>query len=201
MYLIGCKSSIDVIFLLDSFSSVDSSDFNTVKNFLKNITSKFNIGDNKTRVGIIEFSESASVVLPLGAINNISQLSNFIDSIAYQYTGNETRADLALNLLSTAFGTARTNQGIPQVAVVLTDGISDDFTLTLKLDEAAKSVHATGITVYALGIGSEVGINELDTIATSSSNVFSIANFSVDEFASVSLRLRTAVCTSKLFSL
>ena len=181
------------MFLLDSSGSIGSSNFVTMKNFTKNIVSNFDIGDNKTRIGIIEFASNASIILSLGSINDINQLSSFIDNIAYLY-GGSTRTDLALNLLPTAFSTARTSQGIPRVAVVFTDGYSNQPQLTIT---AAQAIHSTGITVYALGIGGGIHVNELNAIATSSNNVFLISNFSPSQFAAILLPLRVTACTSK----
>ena len=108
-----------------------------------------------------------------------------------------TATHSALNLLSTAFNTSRTDQGIPRVAIVFTDGQSNYPTLT---DQAARSVHAIGIIVYSIGIGNNVDENELNTIASSSSNVFLISSFSAGDFAqfaAILLSLRTTACTSK----
>ena len=162
-----------------------------MKNFMKNFISNFDIGEDRTRVGIIRYSSSASIILSLGSINNKNGLNTFIDNIVY--TGGGTSTHSALNLLSTAFSTSRTDQGIPRVAIVFTDGGSNYPTLTA---QAAQSVHATGIIVYSIGIGSGVNINELNTIASSFSNVFLISSFSAGDFAKILLPLRTTACTS-----
>ena len=190
---VGCTSGIDIVFLLDSSGSIGSRNFVTMKNFVNNIVSNFDIGDNQARIGIIEFSTNASLILPLGSINNTNQLNTFIGNISY--IGRGTRTDLALNLLLTAFNTSRTSHGIPRVAIVLTDGRSNQPQLTII---AAQTIHnTTGITVYALGIGSGIDINELNTIATSSNNVFLISNFSPSQFTAILLPLRVTACTSK----
>ena len=131
-----------------------------MKNFTKNVISNFDIGDNGTRVGIIRYASRASIILSLGSINNANGLNTFIDSIWYTRGGTATHS--ALNELPAAFNTSRTDQGIPRVAIVFTDGQSNSRTLTAK---AAQSVHDTGIIVYSIGIGSGVNTNELNTIA------------------------------------
>ena len=194
---IGCTSSIDIVFVLDASGSVRSNNFVTMKNFVKNVASNFDIGDNRTHVGIIRYSDNnanlTSIILSLGSINNTNELNTFIDNITY--TGGKTATHSALNLLPTAFNTSRTDQGIPRVAIVFTDGQSNNPTLTA---QAAQSVHAsTGIIVYSIGIGNNVDENELNTIASSSSNVFLISSFSAGDFAALLLPLRTTACTSK----
>ena len=182
--------------MLDASGSVGSSNFVTMKNFVKTIISNFEIGANKTRVGVIRFSSSAFIVIPLGSINNAGQLNTSITNI--YYTGGGTATHLALNLLDTAFNNARTSQGVPRVAIVFTDGYSNSQSLTA---QAAQAVHDTGIVVYSFGIGSGVNINELNTIASSSNNVFVISDFSLSQFDAKLLPLQTSACTSKHITL
>ena len=180
------------MFVLDASGSVGSANFVTMKNFMKNVISNFNIGDHRTHVGIIRYATSASIILSLGSINNTNGLNTFIDNIVY--TKGSTATHSALNLLSTAFNTSRTDQGIPRVAIVFTGRKSNIAKLTA---QAAQSVHTTGIIVYSIGIGNKIDENELNTIASSSSNVFLISSFSADDFAALLLPLRTRTCTSK----
>ena len=178
--------------MLDASGSIGSSNFVAMKDFVRRIVSNFEIGADKTRVGVIRYDSSASIVIPLGSINNASQLNNSITNV--NYTDGGTATHLALNLLDTAFSNARTSQGVPQVAVAFTDGKSNSPSLTI---QAAQAVHSTGIVVYSFGIGSGVNINELNAIASSSSNVFVISNFSSSQFATKLLPLQTSTCTSK----
>ena len=189
---IDCDSGLDIVFVLDSSGSILENNFVTMKDFVKNIVTNFEIGADKTRVGVIRFSTSASIVIPLGSINNALILNNSITNIVY--TDGGTATHLALNLLDTAFSNARTSEGIPRVAIVFTDGQSNSPSLTI---QAAQAVHSTGIIVYSFGIGSGVNMNELNAIASTSSNVFLISNFSPGEFAAKLLPLQTSTCTSK----
>ena len=178
--------------MLDASGSVGSSNFATMKTFVNSIVSNFEIGDDKTRVGVITFSSSASIVIPLGSINNAGQLNTSITNIVY--TNGFTYTNLALNLLQTAFNNSRTSQGVPRVAIVFTDGYSNSPSSTA---QAAQAVHDIGIVVYSFGIGSGVNLNELNTIASSSNNVFIISNFSQSQFVEQLLPLQTTACTSK----
>ena len=189
---IGCGSGLDIVFVLDASGSIGSSNFVTMKDFVNRIISNFEIGADKTRVGVIRYDSSACIVIPLGSINDASQLNNSITNISY--TGYLTATHLALNLLGTTFGNARTSQGVPRVAIVFTDGQSSSPNLTI---QAAQAVHSTGIVVYSFGIGDGVNNNELKAIASSPSNVFVIANFSASQFAAKLVPLQISACTSK----
>ena len=190
---IGCNAGLDIVFVLDASGSVGSSNFVTMKDFVKSIISSFEIGADKTRVGVIRFASSASIVIPLGSVNNASQLNTSIDNIVY--TGGGTATHLALNLLETAFNNSRASQGVPRVAIVFTDGLSNSQSSTA---QAAQAIHAANnIIVYSFGIGGGVNVDELNVIASSSSNVFLISNFSPSQFAAQLLPLQTTACTSK----
>ena len=178
--------------MLDASGSIRSSNFVTMKNFVKSVISNFEIGADKTRVGVIRFASSASIVILLGSINNATVLNTSISNIFY--TGGNTYTNLALNLLHTAFNNSRTSEGIPRVAIVFTDGRSNSPSLTT---QAAQLVHDAGIVVYSFGIGSGIDTTELNTIASSSRNVFLISNFSPVQFAAKLLPLQTSACTSK----
>ena len=178
--------------MLDASGSIGSSHFVTMRNFVNTIISNFEIGANKTRVGVIRFASSAFIVIPLGSINNASQLNISITNI--YYTGGGTATHRALSLLDTAFSNARTSQGVPRVAIVFTDGYSNSPSSTA---QAAKLVHTAGIVVYSFGIGSGIDTSELNAIASNSRNVFLISSFSPAQFAAKLLPLQTSACTSK----
>ncbi|XP_019849988.1 PREDICTED: uncharacterized protein LOC109580870, partial [Amphimedon queenslandica] len=159
-YLDCTARAFDFIILLDASGSVGSSNFEIMKNFVADMLSNFTIGPNDTRVGVIRFASSPSVVIPLGSINTYSQLATDIRAITYTQGGTNTAA--ALDLLSTAFATARVSEGIPRVAAVFTDGMSNDAAATV---QSAQAVHNDKITVFSFGIGTGVSNAELIAIA------------------------------------
>ena len=169
-----------------------------MKNFVANtLLSNFTIGPADTRVGVIRYSGSPSIVIPLGSSNTYSQLATAVRSI--QYTGGGTNTHLALNLLTTAFATARVSEGIPRVAAVLTDGRSNNPSATV---QAAQAVHGDDIYVYSFGIGNGISYQELVAIASSGQgNVFNVSGFSSSDFEGVLRQLQVSTCSSKPISM
>ena len=195
-YISDCTSDIlDVVIILDASGSIGSSNFQLMKNYIINMLAAFNISPVNTRVGVIRYSSSASIVIPLGLYSNYFQLRSAINSI--RYTGGLTYTNLALNLLSTAFATARVDEGVPRVVIVFIDGQSSSRTATV---QAAQNVHNAGIYVYSFGIG-RVSNTELTAIASSGqNNVFYVSSFSASNFQGVLKQLQVSTCTSKSFS-
>uniref|UniRef100_A0A1X7T7K3 VWFA domain-containing protein n=1 Tax=Amphimedon queenslandica TaxID=400682 RepID=A0A1X7T7K3_AMPQE len=153
--------AFDFMILLDASGSVGADNFEIMKNFVANMLSNFTIGPDDTRVGVISFASSPSIVIPLGSINTYSQLATAIRGISYTQGGTNTAG--ALDLLSTAFATARVSEGISRVAAVFTDGMSNDAAATV---QSAQAVHNDKITVFSFGIGTGVSNAELVAIAS-----------------------------------
>uniref|UniRef100_A0A1X7V9K0 VWFA domain-containing protein n=1 Tax=Amphimedon queenslandica TaxID=400682 RepID=A0A1X7V9K0_AMPQE len=159
---LNCNSrAFDFIIILDASGSVGSSNFQTMKNFVASMLYSFINGRNGTHVGVIRYSGSPSIVISLGSFNTYSQLATAVRGISY--TGGSTNTAAALNLLTTAFATARVSEGIPRVAAVFTDGHSNSYSATV---QAAQAIHDAGIHVYSFGIGSGISNAELVAIAS-----------------------------------
>ena len=180
--------------MLDSSGSIGSANFVTMKNFVTDVIANFEIRANSTRVGLIRFSSTASILIPLGSINNVQQLTTAVNNVVY--TAGGTRTDLALDLVPTAFINARVNEGIPRVVILLTDGQSNEPTLTA---QAAPRVHNDNIEVYSVGIGSGIEEAELHIIASDPSYVYLITDFSPEAFAEELRPLQLTACTSKFY--
>ena len=108
------------------------------------------------------------------------------------YIGSGTRTDLALDHVPTAFINPRVNEGIPHVVILLTDGYSNEPTLTA---QAAARVHDDNIEVYSVGIGDSINEAELQIIASEPSYVYLITNFSPEAFAEELRPLQLTACT------
>ena len=190
--ILDCESGLDLLFVLDSSGSVGSSNFANLRNFVVDVIAQFEIRANSTRVGVIRYASSAAIVIQLGSINNVQQLTTAINNIAF--TGGGTSTHAALDLVPTAFVNARINEGTPRVVILITDGLSNNPTLTA---EAATRVHNENIIVYAVGIGSNVNEVELQAIASDSRFVFRITDFTPGAFAEELRPLQMTACTSK----
>ncbi|KAH3884485.1 collagen alpha-4(VI) chain-like isoform X2 [Dreissena polymorpha] len=163
----------DVFFVLDSSGSIDPDDFRKEVRFTQDVASMF--GTDKMRVGVLSFSKTVRPQFGLGEYMDKVRMLEKIGEVAYEGAGTNTAE--ALRYLHTKGMTSATvRPSIPHIAIVLTDGMSQDMGATLK--EAAL-VHKAGITVFVIGIGSQVDKGELEAIGSrpSSNNVFMIDNF------------------------
>ena len=182
---------------MDESGSVGSSNYQLMKQFVYNTVNEFDIGADETQVGVISFSSSAQVQFYLNTYHDKSALLTAINNLPYSGGGTDTAA--ALNLLeqsgfTSANGGRPLTQAIPRVAVVITDGQSNDASATAA---AAQSAHDAGITILAVGIGSNVDNDELTAIASDPSYVSTITGFGTSQFDALQTTITNEACTSE----
>lgn len=137
----------------------------------------FDIGSEKTQVGIISFSTTVVPELSLGELRSKNEIIDKIMSI--EFLGGNTNTGEALSYLrEKAFKEAPSSSPNerPKIAIILTDGQSNDVQQTIS--EATKA-KLEGITLFVIGIGSQVDTMELEAIASKPTKtyMFSIGNF------------------------
>ena len=183
---------------MDASGSIGSVNFEAMKRSMQDIVSTLDISSEGSRVAVIVFSNTAQLVFNLNRYTDKASLLVGIRNIAYVGGGTNTAA--ALQLLRTAAVTellgVRSSLDAVQVAVVLTDGQSNDAVATAT--EANNLKTATDFQVFALGIGSGVGNAELETIASRSDFVLEIKDFSAEEFDRFEREIARQTCLGML---
>uniref|UniRef100_A0AAY4DM63 Collagen alpha-1(XXI) chain n=1 Tax=Denticeps clupeoides TaxID=299321 RepID=A0AAY4DM63_9TELE len=172
---LSCRTSqSDLVFVLDGSWSVGEINFEIVKMWLVNITSSFEIGQKFTQVGVVQYSDDPVLPIPLGIHHSSKELIEAMESI--QYMGGNTRTGQAITFANNKLFalSERGPKGIAKIAVVLTDGKSQDEVLA-----AAEAARKKGIILFAIGVGSETEEDELRMIANkpSSTYVFSVVDY------------------------
>ena len=134
-----------------------------MRNFVNTVIDDLNIGPRRTQVGVIVFSSTASISFHLNAYSDRQSLTAAVDSSPYIGGGTNT-ADALYLLMNQGFVGARPKiQGVPRVAMMVTNSKSDDPDLTSAAAEALRQMPS--IIIYAVGIGG-ADITELRTIAS-----------------------------------
>ncbi|XP_036930513.1 collagen alpha-6(VI) chain isoform X4 [Acanthopagrus latus] len=187
-----CKAAnvADIVFIVDESGSIGTANFKMVRTFLHSIVSGLEISRAKVRVGIVMYSDGASAQVYLDSFNDKSELLSFIKILPYRGGGTNTGAALNYareNVFIKARG-SRKEQGVQQVAVVITDGESQDDVST-----AAADLRRAGVTVYAIGV-KEANRDQLDQMASYPHNkhVFNVDNF--EKLKGLELSLQKILC-------
>lgn len=162
---------VDLAFVIDSSQSIGDDDFNTGMEFVRNFVSSFDISPSAVRVAVITFGERfyAEDAFGFRQYTDKMQLLNRLGSIQWRH-GSATNTSEGIKFM--------TSQLMPEarphaahVAIVITDGRSQQ---PEKTKEAAKAARAQRIVMYAVGVGQvgqELDMGELTNIAGDSSRV------------------------------
>ena len=171
-----CKSSLDLVILTDSSGSIGAGNFQTIRNFLTDLIKSLPIGFNETRASIINFSNTADILIDLSKGTSSEVLLQTIKTMPF--IGGGTSTDLALKLanekvLIESAGMRPEQQGVPKVVMVVTDGKSGNPAQTLI---EAQKIKDRKFSIISVGIAG-ANIQELIDIATSANDQYYVNNF------------------------
>ncbi|KAM7173811.1 uncharacterized protein RBU57_004126 [Macrochelys suwanniensis] len=178
----SCRTApADLVFILDGSYSVGPENFEIIKRWLVNISSNFDIGPKFIQVGVVQYSDYPVLEIPLGTHDSTENLIREMESI--QYLGGNTRTGRAIQFaIDHLF--AKSSRFLTKIAVVLTDGKSQD-----EVKDAAAAARKNKITLFAIGVGSEIEEDELRAIANKPSSTYV---FYVEDYIAIS-RIREVI--------
>ncbi|XP_041376891.1 uncharacterized protein LOC121389362 [Gigantopelta aegis] len=173
----GCPGRADIVFLLDSSTSVGKSNYEHLEDFLKHIVSRLPVGRDLVHVGMMQFSSYPSQEFPLDMYKDRVSVLKAIDGLQYMGGGTNT-ADALKYMREQMFSqNAGARSQVPRIAVVITDGQSSNTVLTTQEADRAR---LDNIEIIAVGVGAGANRNELHSIASDpdSTNMFIVGAFS-----------------------
>uniref|UniRef100_A0A3B4TAH4 Si:dkey-225n22.4 n=1 Tax=Seriola dumerili TaxID=41447 RepID=A0A3B4TAH4_SERDU len=165
---VGCSTAVnDLVYIVDGSWSVGFSDFDTAKQWLINITSQFDISSHYTQVAVIQYSDTPRLEISLGRHQGGADLIQAIQSITYLGGNTQTGRAIKFAVDHVFPSSQRVSQVKNRIAVVVTDGKSQDDVV-----DASMEARAQGITVFAVGVGNEITTSELVSIANKPSSTY-----------------------------
>ncbi|KAI1241169.1 hypothetical protein IHE44_0009634 [Lamprotornis superbus] len=165
----------DLVFILDGSYSVGPENFEIIKSWLVNITRNFDIGPKFIQVGVVQYSDYPVLEIPLGTHESSENLIREMESI--HYLGGNTRTGRAIQFAYDHLF-AKSSRFLTKIAVVLTDGKSQD-----EVKDVAAEARKNKITLFAIGVGSEIEEDELKAIANKPSSTYV---FYVEDYIAIS---------------
>lgn len=192
---LGCKNvHYDLAFILDTSSSVGKENFEKIRQWVSNLVESFDVAPDKTRVAVVRYSDRPTTEFNLGQHKTLEDVKRAASNI--RYLGGNTMTGDAINYTTSNIFTVQNGarpvaRGIQKVAILLTDGRSQDYVL-----EPSKKAAKADIRMFAVGIG-EALKEELEEIAAEPKNahVFHVTDFNaIDKIRD---RLRRRLCESK----
>lgn len=180
----------DVVFIIDESGSIGPQNFHLVRIFLHSIVNGLTVSPSRVRVGIVMYSDRPTAEVFLNTFTEKKELLNFIKILPYRGGGTNTGAALNFTRQQVFIPSkgSRKEMGVQQVAVVITDGDSQDA-----VGAAAVNLRRAGVIVYAVGV-KDANVDELKEIASHPNDKHA---FIVDEFSklkSLEQKLQKVMC-------
>lgn len=183
----------DICFIVDESGSISETDYILSKEFLKDFILDTKIGNEETQFAIVRFSSSAVCDVYFNTFNENTRMIEYIDSLIQFAEGTNTgyAIDFALsNVFSNYTGARNPELGYGRVAIVITDGNSNDPMLTA---DAAFRMRNSGITIYAIGVGS-ITYSELLNIAGTPNNVYTPQTY--QQLIDILINIKKTACST-----
>uniref|UniRef100_A0A665UWJ2 Collagen, type VI, alpha 3 n=1 Tax=Echeneis naucrates TaxID=173247 RepID=A0A665UWJ2_ECHNA len=162
---------LDIVFLLDG-SDGTRNGFPAMRDFVEKVVEKLNVGENKDRVSVVQYSRDADVNFYL---NTYTRKEDIVDSIRGPKGGRPLNTGAALQYLRdnvfTASAGSRRLEGVPQILILLSGGRSFD-----RVEEPASALKQLGVLTFAIGSRSSDS-RELQSISHDRSYALSVSEF------------------------
>lgn len=162
------------MFLLDG-SEGTRDGFPAMREFVERVVDKLNVGPNKDRVSVVQYSRDAEVHFYLNTYTTRDDVVNSLRELRHR-GGRPLNTGAALqyvrdNVFTSSSGSRRL-QGVPQMLVLLSGGRSFD-----NVDNPASALKQQG--VFVIGIGTRTSDKtELQKISYDPTYVLSMSDFS-----------------------
>ncbi|XP_075563950.1 vitrin isoform X3 [Pelecanus crispus] len=165
-----CLNSADIGFVIDGSSSVGTSNFHTVLQFVANISKEFEISDTDTRIGAVQYTYEQRLEFSFDKYSTKQDVLSAIKRISYWSGGTSTGAAITY-ASEQLFSKSKPNKR--KIMILITDGRSYD-----DVRVPAMAAHQNGVIAYSVGVA-WAAQDELEAIATDPDKEHS---FFVDEF-------------------
>lgn len=173
----------DVVFLVDSSTTVGQDDFRKETDFVKTMARLLNVEPNISRAAVISYGTNSTLVTRFTSYNSVDEFENSVDSAPYE--SGPRRMDLAIRNAGRVLGEAR--RSLPKVVLLLTSGPETQDLDTENLHDAAEELRNFNAKVFVVAIGSSPDINELLPLVQKRDDVFQVPSFNVLEKQSRSM--------------
>ena len=191
MAFVDCKEDSDIAFIIDNSGSIEHDEYESAKDFVISIVEDLNVGQDRTRVALITYSDTANLVFNLDRYDHRQEIIPAIKEL--QYASGKTNTAEALRLAtSQVFGNNNYNrQQFKDIIVLITDGGSNDVEQTILKATEAK---IQGITILVVAVGNWLNRFEVNEVASypAVKTVFNVRNY--DSLPTIRNVLAEAVC-------
>ncbi|XP_062324096.1 collagen alpha-1(XII) chain [Osmerus eperlanus] len=179
----------DLVFLVDGSWSAGRENFKSIRIFISAMAGAFEIGEDKTRVAVVQYSSDSKTEFNLNQYHKRGDLLQAINTLTYNGGNTMTGESMDYLLKNTFTEASGARKSFPKVAMIITDGRSQG-----PVENFAKKLRNMGVEIFVLGIkGADE--EELKRIASTpyQTHVYNVADFNLVK--NVQKELITHVCS------
>ena len=175
---------------MDSSSSVGSSNFGDLQDFLESFVQRLVIGDNGIHLAIVTFSTDVNIAVDLNDFTDVDDIIDQIEDLDYERDDSNLSGAL-LTMRTLVFGQGGDRAGVPDVAIVFLGSEPDINEANVATE--AEAARAAGIKLIAVGI-EDYNIATLEEVASFPSEILTLEDY--DDLPTILSPLTTSVCDS-----
>ncbi|XP_024116259.2 collagen alpha-3(VI) chain [Oryzias melastigma] len=164
----------DIVFLLDSTDEMRS-EFKTVVGFVERILDQLNVGENKDRVSVVQYSNEPSADFFLNTHKTKQSVTDNVQALRHK-GGRPLNTGAALNYVAdeifAPLSGSRRKQGVPQILILLTGGPSRD-----DIRNAVVKLKEFRVNTFVVGV-KNADMLEMQSVSEEPSKAFLVADSS-----------------------
>ncbi|PKU36381.1 hypothetical protein llap_13313 [Limosa lapponica baueri] len=184
----ACKEmKADVMFLLDSSSSIGDENFQKMKNFTRELVNIIYVGADRMQIGVVQFSHEPKEEFKLNTYSTKRDILSAIDGISPLQSSTLTGEALKF-MLKYFQASGGSRHAVKKVLILITDGESQD-----EVEGPARVLRHKGIIIYSVGVFN-ANKTQLEEISGKRERVFYVENF--DILSQIKSDLIFEMCTS-----
>lgn len=139
-----------MVFLVDTSQETSWASFQWIQNFIARVVSRLEVGRDKYQIGLAQYGDQGHTEFLFNTYKTQNEMTTHIHE-RFVLRGGSRRTGKALRYLHQTFlqeaAGSRILQGIPQYAVVITSGKSED-----EVWDAAQILREKGVKVVSVGV-------------------------------------------------
>ncbi|XP_007443113.2 collagen alpha-6(VI) chain-like, partial [Python bivittatus] len=168
-----CKEKkTDIVFLVDSSRSSGTEDFEKMKNFMRELVDKSDVGPDRVHIGAVQFSDKCQEEFQLNQYLTKRDIKNAIGRMTLM--GQSTLTGGALQFVSNYFKPAKgARLYVKKVLILMTNGEAQD-----EVKNHAEALREENIIIYSVGMF-QANKTQLMEISGKPEMVFYVEDFEV----------------------
>ncbi|GCB63158.1 hypothetical protein scyTo_0009626 [Scyliorhinus torazame] len=142
-------SKRDIVFLIDGSDNVGTTDFLFVRDFLTSIIENLDIGSDRVRIGLVQYSNFAETEFYLNTYSSEDEILPHVEGLRLR-GGRALNTGAALDYVLRNHFTrpsgSRKEEGVPQILVLVTAGRSRDY-----VKPSADALKQAAVMIFVVG--------------------------------------------------